>query len=319
MAESYYHDVEPCLKKKIPVVWVNRRKETLEPGQKKPTPRSRTCARPTSSSGARARRRAGRRRPRGRRRRRLGHLRGRRARRCARATRRSLVDSPVLPAELESLPAVLEQAGFPVQGCSSPTATGTTCSAAWPSRGAGRRVARPPPRACAPSPAARSASSAHWTRSTTSSGARRSSLGGVEALPVPGHLEIGDRRRSSSIPPTATRPTAWPSGPRGRACSCAGDYLSPVEIPMISPGRLARRLPGHARAPARRWSSAAEVVVPGHGEPIDGVRAAGDPARGPRLPRRAGARRRGRPLPLARRTGAQRAIHAENVARVAGS
>src|SRR3954451_10205222 len=34
---SYYHDVEPALKKKIPVVWVNRHKEQLEPSQKKPT------------------------------------------------------------------------------------------------------------------------------------------------------------------------------------------------------------------------------------------------------------------------------------------
>ena len=37
VAESYYYDVEPCLKKKIPVVWVNRHKEALEPSQKKPT------------------------------------------------------------------------------------------------------------------------------------------------------------------------------------------------------------------------------------------------------------------------------------------
>src|SRR3954453_12591740 len=34
---SYYHDVEPALKKKIPVIWVNRHKEQLEPSQKKPT------------------------------------------------------------------------------------------------------------------------------------------------------------------------------------------------------------------------------------------------------------------------------------------
>ncbi len=33
---SYYHDVEPCLKKKIPVIWVNRNKEQLESVQKKP-------------------------------------------------------------------------------------------------------------------------------------------------------------------------------------------------------------------------------------------------------------------------------------------
>ena len=37
VASSYYHDVEPCLKEKVPVVWVNRNKQTLESGQKKPT------------------------------------------------------------------------------------------------------------------------------------------------------------------------------------------------------------------------------------------------------------------------------------------
>jgi len=37
VASSLYHDVEPCLKEKIPVIWVNRKKETLESGQKKPT------------------------------------------------------------------------------------------------------------------------------------------------------------------------------------------------------------------------------------------------------------------------------------------
>jgi 2-haloacid dehalogenase/putative hydrolase of the HAD superfamily len=36
VAASYYHDVEPCLKKKIPVIWVNRNKQQLESNQKKP-------------------------------------------------------------------------------------------------------------------------------------------------------------------------------------------------------------------------------------------------------------------------------------------
>ena len=36
IASSYYYDVEPCLKRKIPVIWVNRSKETLEGNQKKP-------------------------------------------------------------------------------------------------------------------------------------------------------------------------------------------------------------------------------------------------------------------------------------------
>jgi 2-haloacid dehalogenase len=37
IAASYYHDVEPCIKEKVPVIWVNRNKEELDPGQKKPT------------------------------------------------------------------------------------------------------------------------------------------------------------------------------------------------------------------------------------------------------------------------------------------
>jgi 2-haloacid dehalogenase len=37
VAASHYHDVEPCVKARVPVIWVNRKKETLESGQKKPT------------------------------------------------------------------------------------------------------------------------------------------------------------------------------------------------------------------------------------------------------------------------------------------
>src|SRR5579875_3569251 len=34
---SYHHDVVPCQKLKVPVIWVNRNKEQLEAGQAKPT------------------------------------------------------------------------------------------------------------------------------------------------------------------------------------------------------------------------------------------------------------------------------------------
>ena len=37
VASSLYHDVEPCLKARVPVIWVNRKKEQLEPGARKPT------------------------------------------------------------------------------------------------------------------------------------------------------------------------------------------------------------------------------------------------------------------------------------------
>ena len=52
VAGSYYHDVEPCLKMKIPVIWVNRRKETLEPGQKKPTAEVKTLLEAAKLLGA---------------------------------------------------------------------------------------------------------------------------------------------------------------------------------------------------------------------------------------------------------------------------
>ena len=42
IAASHYHDVEPCVKKKIPVIWVNRHGAVLEPNQKKPDAEVRT-------------------------------------------------------------------------------------------------------------------------------------------------------------------------------------------------------------------------------------------------------------------------------------
>jgi 2-haloacid dehalogenase len=37
IASGYTADVEPCIKRRIPVIWVNRRGEKLDSGQKKPT------------------------------------------------------------------------------------------------------------------------------------------------------------------------------------------------------------------------------------------------------------------------------------------
>jgi 2-haloacid dehalogenase len=52
VAGSYYHDVEPCIKAKIPVIWVNRKKEVLEPGQKKPTAEVKTLLEAAKLLGA---------------------------------------------------------------------------------------------------------------------------------------------------------------------------------------------------------------------------------------------------------------------------
>jgi 2-haloacid dehalogenase len=37
VASSYYHDIVPCVKQRVPVIWTNRAKETLDTSQRKPT------------------------------------------------------------------------------------------------------------------------------------------------------------------------------------------------------------------------------------------------------------------------------------------
>ncbi len=37
VAASHYHDVVPCVKARVPIIWVNRTKETLDSSQRKPT------------------------------------------------------------------------------------------------------------------------------------------------------------------------------------------------------------------------------------------------------------------------------------------
>ena len=52
VSSSYYYDVEPCLKAKVPVIWVNRNKETLDSSQKKPTAEVKNLLEATKLLGA---------------------------------------------------------------------------------------------------------------------------------------------------------------------------------------------------------------------------------------------------------------------------
>src|SRR5580693_7714615 len=58
VAASHYHDVGPCVKQRVPVIWVNRNKETLDSSQKKPTAEVPTSKRPPSCSASPRRRSA---------------------------------------------------------------------------------------------------------------------------------------------------------------------------------------------------------------------------------------------------------------------
>ena len=122
VAASYYHDVEPCLKKKIPVIWVNRNKQVLESGPEEARRRGRDAARGGEADRRRLSRSV---RPAA-----LAacvalhadvivvrqRLSGRRPARAVRAGDEGFViDSPV-SRRARALPGVLEQAGFPVSG-----------------------------------------------------------------------------------------------------------------------------------------------------------------------------------------------------------
>jgi glyoxylase-like metal-dependent hydrolase (beta-lactamase superfamily II) len=134
---------------------------------------------------------------------------------------------------------------------------------------------------------------------------------------VPGRLELGDEELELYPAEGHTADgTAIFARPLG--VLVVGDYLSDLEIPMISEGGSL----GEYRATLARLSSlvgAAEVVVPGHGAPHDrgtALRLLDEDAeyldaleRGEERPK----------LPTGRDTKAQRRIHAENLALIRSS
>jgi glyoxylase-like metal-dependent hydrolase (beta-lactamase superfamily II) len=220
------------------------------------------------------------------------------------------IDSPVFPDELELLPTLADQAGFRVVGR-------LATHADWDHVLAGYAFADAP-LGCAESTAARLADEPgaaqrelrafddeHYVERPGPL-----TLPAPQSLPVPGHCGIGERELDLLPADGHTRDgmALWAAWAGVLVC---GDYLSPVEIPMVSApaaylATLARLEPLVERA---------EWVVPGHGAALEGARA-GAILREDRAYVEA-LRDRGAeaPLPLARRTAAQRAIHGENVAR----
>jgi glyoxylase-like metal-dependent hydrolase (beta-lactamase superfamily II) len=139
-------------------------------------------------------------------------------------------------------------------------------------------------------------------------------LSGPQALPVPGHCAIGERELElhAAEGHTVDGMAVWVPWASVLVC---GDYVSPVEIPWISEsGSVSAYLATLARLES--LVERAEYVVPGHGAVLESERALAI-LREDRAYLEAlvsdGADAR---LPLTRRTGAQRKIHAENVERV---
>jgi glyoxylase-like metal-dependent hydrolase (beta-lactamase superfamily II) len=221
-----------------------------------------------------------------------------------------VIDSPILPDELDILPALLEQSGFPFTGLLATHADWDHLLGrlAFPQAALGAGETTAARLAAEPGAAARElrAFDDRWYVARPAP----LSLGQVQALTVPGHCAIGDAELElhPADGHTADGTAVWIGWAKTLVC---GDYLSPVEIPWVSENGARDAYLATLRRLAPLVDQA-EYVVPGHGEVLDPVRAAAilreDVAYLEALP--------DAELPIARRSAAQRAIHAENLTRV---
>ena len=227
-----------------------------------------------------------------------------------------LVDSPVLPDELDVLPAIAEQSGFGVAGL-------LATHGDWDHL-LGRMAFRDGPLGVAESTAARlqrDLGSAQrelreFDEEFYVSRDAPLQLSGWQALPVPGHCGLGDAELElhevrGHSPDGMAIVVPWAK------VLLVGDHLSPVEIPW-----LAEHLPGAAGFYLETLDrleplvADAEWIVPGHGEPLDSERALAILREDRAYLQALLERGADAPLPLARRTGAQRKVHALNVERL---
>ncbi len=230
-----------------------------------------------------------------------------------------VIDSPVLPHELDALPQVLEQSGFPVSGLLVTHGDWDHLLGrhAFPhaSVGAGEStVALLASDASTPQRSLEEFDQEHYIGGRTPL-----ALDEIQGLPVPGRLDLGSDGQKLELHPTPGHTadgTAYVAPWLGLLV--CGDYLSPVEIPWISEGGSVEAYLDTLER-LRGLVERAQTVIPGHGGPIPATRAlallnedegylravldVGEHAR----------------LPEGRRTSAQARIHAENLERITGA
>ncbi|WCB96648.1 hypothetical protein DSM104299_05413 [Baekduia alba] len=227
-----------------------------------------------------------------------------------------IVDSVVFPDELDALPGVLGQAGWGLSGLLATHGDWDHLLArlAFPEAPLGVAETTAARLRAEPGVAQRRLREADEDDYVARE--RPLSLGSVQALPVPGKVDLGEDAELELIPAdghTADGMAVW--APFARVLIC-GDYVSPVEIPMISEGgslnayvaTLLRLAP---------YVEQADWVVPGHGAPLDGQRALAILREDVKyLESLDAAKPDAAALPLARRDRIQKQIHAENLTRL---
>jgi glyoxylase-like metal-dependent hydrolase (beta-lactamase superfamily II) len=226
-----------------------------------------------------------------------------------------VIDSPIFPDELELLPALLEQARFRFSGL-------LVTHGDWDHL-LGRLAFPAAALGCAESTAERLSSEPgaaqrelrafddeHYVQRPMPL-----ALGELQALAVPGRCEIGDRELELHATSGHTADGLAIRFPWAGVL-IAGDYLSPVEIPMIAEGGSAD-LYLATLARLRPLVEASRHVVPGHGAVLDAAGALTVLEQDEAYLRAlldAGA---DAPLPRGGRSAAQRRVHADNAARAA--
>jgi glyoxylase-like metal-dependent hydrolase (beta-lactamase superfamily II) len=222
-----------------------------------------------------------------------------------------VIDSPVLPDELDALPALLEQAQYPAP-------SGLLATHGDWDHLLGRLAFPAVALGCAESTAERLQASPgeaqrelrKFDEELMIERPRPLALGSIQALPVPGRCELGDDELElyPADGHTLDGMAVWIPW---AGVLVAGDYLSTVEIPALNAGdTIAAYLATLERL--RPLVGECEHVVPGHGPVLDSARALyvldEDVAYLDEL-RRLGAEAE---LPAGRGSRQQRLIHAEN-------
>ena len=221
-----------------------------------------------------------------------------------------LVDSPVFPDELEILPGIAAQSQFNVVGVLATHADWDHLLGRYSFPEAPLGMAESSAARLINEPGAAQRKLREFDEELYVTRPAPLSLPGSQRLDTPGYIDIGEQ--TLEVHPadghTVDGMAIWVPWAR---VLIAGDYLSPVEIPMISEGGSVSAY----LATLNRLEplvQEADHVVPGHGGPIDAQRALAilreDRAYLEGLPDSA--------LPLARRTKAQKAIHAKNLTRI---
>ena len=212
---------------------------------------------------------------------------------------------------------MLEQAGFPVSGLLATHGDWDHLLGriAFP-RGLARRAARAPRERLAAEPGQAQRELRDFDEEHYVDDRRPLALAGIQSLPVPGRLSLGAGDRELELHP-ADGHTADGTAffiPWLGVLVC-GDYLSPVEIPWISPGGSVEAYLATLER-LRALVERAETIVPGHGRPLPSAARWRCSRRTSRTCARCRPRAPTRPCPQAAGRAHNSRIHAENVERL---